>query len=230
MTSTTRVSFRAFSNATSGSTRAALATCLAPTTCTDRKRSVAPSRATKQQNTLQGFADTLRSNLSAPDPSNFEPDALLKELKETAHLGKRGEVFVLGQFALILLVVFPPLDLHLPLQLLGFLGMGLGGSIIIAGSNSLGKSLTPLPAPRRDAVLVTDGMFAYIRHPLYAGAQHQLTETFTHTTDSTQHQAHAMHQQVFSAMAPGTLLNALSTKLQIMLGICKFTMGLCTAI
>lgn len=33
----------------------------------------------------------------------------------------------------------------------------------------MGKSLTPLPAPRPDATLVTSGMFAYFRHPLYTG-------------------------------------------------------------
>ena len=76
---------------------------------------------------------------------------------------------MLGQFALLFLVIFPVLDLHIPLQLVGFTSVGLGGAVIVAGSNSLGKSLTPLPAPRRDAVLVTDGMFEYVRHPLYAG-------------------------------------------------------------
>ena len=38
-----------------------------------------------------------------------------------------------------------------------------------AGSNAMGKSLTPLPAPRADAALVKTGMFEYMRHPLYTG-------------------------------------------------------------
>lgn len=38
-----------------------------------------------------------------------------------------------------------------------------------AGSTSLGKSLSPLPAPRAANELVTDGMFQYCRHPLYTG-------------------------------------------------------------
>lgn len=38
-----------------------------------------------------------------------------------------------------------------------------------AGSNALGKSLTPLPAPRPGAALVTDGLYKHVRHPMYAG-------------------------------------------------------------
>ncbi len=38
----------------------------------------------------------------------------------------------------------------------------------LGGVRSLGRNLTPLPAPRADGELVTDGMFARVRHPLYA--------------------------------------------------------------
>jgi len=33
----------------------------------------------------------------------------------------------------------------------------------------LGPNLSPLPRPRRDAVLVTTGAFAHTRHPIYGG-------------------------------------------------------------
>jgi protein-S-isoprenylcysteine O-methyltransferase Ste14 len=36
------------------------------------------------------------------------------------------------------------------------------------GVPSLGRNLTPLPAPRDDGELVTSGIFARVRHPLYA--------------------------------------------------------------
>lgn len=35
--------------------------------------------------------------------------------------------------------------------------------------SSLGRSLSPLPAPRAANELITDGMFKYCRHPLYTG-------------------------------------------------------------
>jgi protein-S-isoprenylcysteine O-methyltransferase Ste14 len=158
---------------------------LVPTKCTSRRafagcgqsaavRREGAIKASKQSvdtatTELKQFFETLKETLKAPDASNFEPAELMKELKDTDQLGKRGELFVLGQFALIILVVFPAIDIHLPLQLLGFLSIGLGGSVIVAGSNSLGKSLTPLPAPRKSGTLVTDGMFKHMRHPLYAG-------------------------------------------------------------
>ena len=53
--------------------------------------------------------------------------ATVQELKDTKDLGKRGELYVLGQLALVFLVIFPVVDLHLPLQLLGFASIGLGG-------------------------------------------------------------------------------------------------------
>jgi protein-S-isoprenylcysteine O-methyltransferase Ste14 len=47
--------------------------------------------------------------------------------------------------------------------LLGYAAwMGLGGV------RSLGGNLTPLPAPREGGELVATGIFARVRHPLYA--------------------------------------------------------------
>lgn len=34
---------------------------------------------------------------------------------------------------------------------------------------SLGRNISPLPAPRQKHELVTSGMYNYVRHPLYAG-------------------------------------------------------------
>lgn len=117
----------------------------------------------------KGFADTLSNKLTAPKVSEFEPEALIKELTDSEQLGKRGELWFVGQVALALAVFVPLVDLGWATRLLGLGSMGLGVAILIAGSNGLGASLTPLPVPREDGKLVTDGMFAYMRHPLYTG-------------------------------------------------------------
>ena len=38
----------------------------------------------------------------------------------------------------------------------------------LAGVRDLGKSLTPMPRPRETGMLVTDGIYARLRHPLYS--------------------------------------------------------------
>lgn len=38
----------------------------------------------------------------------------------------------------------------------------------LPGTRSLGRNLTPLPEPRRSGELVTTGIYAHVRHPLYA--------------------------------------------------------------
>jgi protein-S-isoprenylcysteine O-methyltransferase Ste14 len=43
------------------------------------------------------------------------------------------------------------------------------GSVLLIGARTLGSNLTPLPAPRANGELVTNGIFARVRHPLYSG-------------------------------------------------------------
>ena len=38
----------------------------------------------------------------------------------------------------------------------------------LPGIRALGTNLTPLPEPKANGKLVTDGIYAYVRHPLYA--------------------------------------------------------------
>lgn len=47
----------------------------------------------------------------------------------------------------------------------------LGGAVAMAGVQALqgGRSMSPLPHPGRDASLVVTGVYARIRHPIYAG-------------------------------------------------------------
>lgn len=94
-------------------------------------------------------------------------------------LGPRGEGWVVGQFLLLgLLVVLslPRLPDLLPTSavswlafLVGATALAVGGWTILRGFLGLGRNLTPLPRPREDATLVESGIFATIRHPIYAG-------------------------------------------------------------
>jgi protein-S-isoprenylcysteine O-methyltransferase Ste14 len=44
-----------------------------------------------------------------------------------------------------------------------------GVALVSAGLHSLGSNLTPLPRPKEGATMVTNGAFAIVRHPIYAG-------------------------------------------------------------
>ncbi len=45
-----------------------------------------------------------------------------------------------------------------------------GLAVLAAGLRALGRrNLTPLPEPRAEAVLVTHGIYARVRHPIYSG-------------------------------------------------------------
>jgi protein-S-isoprenylcysteine O-methyltransferase Ste14 len=85
----------------------------------------------------------------------------------------RGEWFVVGQFALLLAIMFAPL--------LGARGAAgwwnlVGGVVIVIGlglfawgSRSLGKNLTAMPQPKDQSVLIQHGAFELVRHPIYGG-------------------------------------------------------------
>jgi protein-S-isoprenylcysteine O-methyltransferase Ste14 len=44
-----------------------------------------------------------------------------------------------------------------------------GATFLAAGSRRLGRNLTPLPKPTPDSVLVEDGIYGVVRHPIYTG-------------------------------------------------------------
>jgi len=60
-------------------------------------------------------------------------------------------------------------NLARPLQYLGVMSIVLGVGVVAAGFVSLGSSLTPYPRPRGDAVLITHGIYRFMRHPIYTG-------------------------------------------------------------
>ncbi len=98
---------------------------------------------------------------------------------EAQPFGQRGELLVLIQaivfFSFLLVPAWNPW-LVLPgveataLIRLGFLATCFLIAMILAGMGmlNLGENLTPLPFPRNDNKLVTSGIYAVVRHPLYA--------------------------------------------------------------
>ncbi len=45
----------------------------------------------------------------------------------------------------------------------------LGAAIIFAGIRGLHESVTPMPKPNEDGTLVVEGVYGYVRHPIYLG-------------------------------------------------------------
>ena len=53
-------------------------------------------------------------------------------------------------------------------QPVGVVFMVTGAVFGVAGVRALGRNLTPFPRPREDSQLVQHGIYAFVRHPLYA--------------------------------------------------------------
>jgi protein-S-isoprenylcysteine O-methyltransferase Ste14 len=91
-------------------------------------------------------------------------------------LGKRGEGWVAVQLVLIAAVLLSALfgrgwsRSYAPAAYaVGGVLLALGLLLLVAAGLELGRSLTPLPAPRTDPTLslVTTGPYALARHPMY---------------------------------------------------------------
>lgn len=84
-----------------------------------------------------------------------------------------GWMFVVAQVALLLLIVVAPSgnDWATPGWLTGFgwIISIIGVGIALAASVRLGSALTPTPVPSTRGELTTQGMYAYVRHPIYTG-------------------------------------------------------------
>lgn len=93
----------------------------------------------------------------------------MEELKDSSQLGKRGEIYFALQGILVTFVAFPIVNLEGVIQAIGILAAISGVLSAYLGLEQLGSSLTPLPAPRKGSELVTSGVFAYVRHPIYCG-------------------------------------------------------------
>ena len=87
----------------------------------------------------------------------------------------KGNLLVLGQFVLIgLLVIVPNSGLNTGvfstfLTAISLISMFLGFVILALSALNLGKSLTAHPMPSKNAVLVTNGLYRFVKHPIYSG-------------------------------------------------------------
>jgi protein-S-isoprenylcysteine O-methyltransferase Ste14 len=92
--------------------------------------------------------------------------------------GSRGEGWVLAQLALLAAIALAPRRLgplpalYEPFAPAGLLGgavcLLLGSALGAAAALNLGPNLTPFPRPKADGALVQSGVYAIVRHPIYA--------------------------------------------------------------
>ena len=95
----------------------------------------------------------------------------LSNLISTENIGQRGELYTIGQFALIGAVLFGgiPVVGDLLFLLLGPATMVLGIGLTVASVGNMGNALSPWPTPPSDGKLVTSGLYGKMRHPMYTG-------------------------------------------------------------
>jgi protein-S-isoprenylcysteine O-methyltransferase Ste14 len=88
-------------------------------------------------------------------------------------MGKRGEGWFLLQLVIFALILFapkvPPLAFPLWLRVLGLAIIAVGGIFGTGGALALGSNLSPFPKPIEGGVLVTSGVYRWVRHPIYTG-------------------------------------------------------------
>ena len=53
--------------------------------------------------------------------------------------------------------------------LVGMAAIAVGAWLLVRGVADLGRSLSPMPRPRADGRLIESGIYARLRHPIYAG-------------------------------------------------------------
>jgi protein-S-isoprenylcysteine O-methyltransferase Ste14 len=98
----------------------------------------------------------------------------MKMAHRTVNFSQRGGRWVLAQGTLLSVIVLLAVRFrgreHHPIAVAtGATLFGLGAGIILAGAAALGSNLTPFPRPLDRAVLVRQGIFSLMRHPVYAG-------------------------------------------------------------
>jgi protein-S-isoprenylcysteine O-methyltransferase Ste14 len=92
-------------------------------------------------------------------------------------LGPRGEGWVIAQFAVGgAVAALGAASLRTSRAPLPWIRIPIGAALMTVGlwaaargSIDLGASLTPMPRPHPDSALVDTGIYATIRHPIYAG-------------------------------------------------------------
>ncbi len=92
---------------------------------------------------------------------------------EAPHLGSEAVWWVAAQVVLfavwlaVLLATAEPASMVRSVT--GGLMVALAVGVMEAARRALGRNLTPYPQPRSDATLVSTGIYAHVRHPIYTG-------------------------------------------------------------
>ena len=87
----------------------------------------------------------------------------------------KGNLLVLGQFVLLGLLIFVPSSglntgvFSYFLSAVSLISLFVGFVILAFSALALGKSLTAHPIPSKNAQLVTDGLYRFVKHPIYSG-------------------------------------------------------------
>lgn len=85
----------------------------------------------------------------------------------------RGGVWVLGQIPLLILAYWLPLATRTAapraVMSMGLIVLIAGMTLSLVALLQLRRALTPFPEPRADGALRTDGLYAWVRHPVYTG-------------------------------------------------------------
>jgi len=88
-------------------------------------------------------------------------------------MGKRGEGWFVLQLVLLVIIALAPRfeGVAFPdgLRLAGWALLAGGGVFGLAALLQLGTNITPFPRPIAGGKLVTSGVYALVRHPIYAG-------------------------------------------------------------
>lgn len=85
----------------------------------------------------------------------------------------KDKIYVFLQFVIFLtwLPKIESLQFVFPenLRWLGLIGAGIGLLLILVAFLQLNTNISPFPSPKEGAKLVTSGVFAFARHPIYSG-------------------------------------------------------------
>lgn len=86
---------------------------------------------------------------------------------------KKDKIFVLLQFLLFIAWLFEVkawrFELSSNLHSLALITALMGLLLVLAAILQLNKNLSPFPSPKKGAKLITGGVFAFSRHPIYSG-------------------------------------------------------------